>query len=76
MYVCVVPAHTCVAGPVSVEGETGTVVYAYTPRLNNALVPHGPTARTLKLPVLYVELKLSVMVLVVDEPVAPVGNVH
>ena len=39
-------------------------------------MPHGPTARTLKLPVLYVELKLSVMLLVVELPVAPVGKVH
>jgi hypothetical protein len=51
-------------------------VKAYTARLNDALVPHGPTARTVRLLVLYVELKLNVMVLVVELPVAPVGNVH
>jgi hypothetical protein len=57
-------------------GAAGTAVLAYTKRLNTALVPHGPTARTLKLPVLYVELKLNVMLLVVEVPDAPVGNVH
>jgi hypothetical protein len=57
-------------------GAVGTAVLAYTGRLKLALVPQGPTARTLKLPVAYVELKLSVMLFVVELPVAPVGNVH
>lgn len=70
------PAHTLVVAPVIEDGDVGTAVIAYTPRLNAVLVPHGPTARTLKLPVLYVELKLNVMLLVVELPVAPVGNVH
>jgi hypothetical protein len=74
--VCVLPAQTFVVGPLIDVGAAGTAVFAYTARLNAALVPHGPTARTLKLPVAYVELKLSVMLLVVELPVAPVGNVH
>lgn len=57
-------------------GAVGTAVFAYTARLKLTLVPHSPTARTLKLPVLKVELKLSVILLVVELPVAPVGKVH
>jgi hypothetical protein len=72
----VLPAHTDDEGPVKADGATGTAVKAYTARLNDALVPHGPTARTVRLLVLYVELKLKVIVLVVELPVAPVGNVH
>ena len=76
LYVCVLPAHTFDDGPLIEVGAAGTAVFAYTERLNTALAPHGPTARTLRLPVLYVELKLSVMLFVVELPVAPVGNVH
>ena len=70
------PAHTLRVGPLRVEGATGTAVLAYTARLYDALVPHGPTARTVKLPVVYVALKLNVMLFVVEVPVAPVGSVH
>ena len=69
-------AHTLVEGPLMDVGAVGTVVNANTDRVNAALVPHGPTARTLKLPVLYVVLKLSVILFVVELPVAPVGKVH
>jgi tetrahydromethanopterin S-methyltransferase subunit C len=65
-----------VVAPVTEDGAVGTAVIAYTTRLNAVLVPHEPTARTLKLAVLYVELKLNVMLFVVELPVAPVGNVH
>jgi len=45
-------------------------------RVNAALVPHGPTARTLIFPVAYVEEKLNVILVLVELPVAPVGKVH
>jgi hypothetical protein len=57
-------------------GGDGTEVKTITERVKAALVPQGPIARTLKLPVLYVELKLKVILFVVEEPVAPDGNVH
>ena len=68
--------HTPVLGPLIEAGAAGTAVKATTERVNAVLVPQGPTARTIRLPVLYVELKLSVMLLVVELPVAPVGSVH
>ena len=70
------PAQTFTVGPVIVVGEVGTAVYAATERVKVALVPHGPTARTERLPVVYVEPKLKVILLVVEVPVAPVGSVQ
>ena len=70
------PAHTFTVGPVIVVGEVGTAVKAATERVKAALVPQGPTARTERFPVLYVEPKLKVILFVVEVPVAPVGSVH
>jgi hypothetical protein len=72
----VLPAHTFTVGPVIVVGEVGTAVKAATERVKAALVPQGPTARTERFPVLYVEPKLKVMLFEVEVPVAPVGSVH
>ena len=59
-----------------VPGVAGLEVYAVTDLQNEALWPHALTARTHKLPVLYVVEKLKVILLVVDVPVAPLGNVQ
>ncbi len=50
MYVCEVFGQTLAIGPVIDAGAVGADVSAYMVREKDALFPHGPTARTLKLP--------------------------
>jgi hypothetical protein len=72
----VVFGQTSFTGPEIDVGDAGADVNAFRARVYVALVPQGPTALTLKLPVANPPLMLSTMVFVVELPLAPVGNVH
>ncbi len=62
--------------PTIVPGFVGAAVSFVATRLTAALEPHELFALTDIVPVLYVELKASVIALLLEYPLTPKGNVQ